>query len=46
MTRGVGELSVDVVPDSGTDELAGLTGQLTIANDNGRHTYVFDYELS
>jgi hypothetical protein len=46
MTRGVGELSVDVVPDSGTAELTGLTGQLAITNDNGRHSYVFDYDLT
>jgi hypothetical protein len=45
MTRGAGELSVLVVPDSGTDELTGLTGQLEITNDNGRHSYVFDYDL-
>jgi hypothetical protein len=46
MTRGVGELSIVVVPDSGTDELTGLTGQLTITNDNGRHSYVFDYDMT
>jgi len=45
MTRGAGELSVVVVPDSGTAELTGLTGQLTITNDDGRHSYVFDYDL-
>lgn len=46
MTRGDGELSVVVVPDSGTGELTGLTGQLTITNDNGEHSYVFDYDLT
>src|SRR5262245_20301581 len=45
MTRGSGELSVVVVPDSGTAELIGLTGELTITNDDGQHSYVFDYDL-
>ena len=30
MNRGAPQLSVTVVPDSGTDELAGLTGSMTI----------------
>ena len=30
MTKGKGDLTISVVPDSGTDELKGITGQLTI----------------
>lgn len=45
MDRGEGTLSVVVVPDSGTDELTGLTGTLTITNDAGAHSYVLDYTL-
>ena len=45
MTRGAPELLVRVVPDSGTDELAGLTGTMTIDAAGGRHAYTFDYTL-
>jgi uncharacterized protein DUF3224 len=41
-----GELSVVVVPNSGTGELTGLTGSLMIHIDaQGRHTWTFDYSL-
>lgn len=41
-----GSMSVDVVPGSGTGDLAGLTGSLTIAQSaEGEHTYAFDYAL-
>jgi hypothetical protein len=45
MTRGAPQLSVTVVPDSGTGQLVGLTGALTIKIDNGKHSYDFDYTL-
>ena len=45
MTRGVPEMSVTVVPDSGTGELAGLAGKMTIKIDAGKHFYEFDYTL-
>ena len=45
MTRGTPELLVTVVPDSGTEELEGLTGSLRIDIANGEHAYVFDYSL-
>jgi len=34
-----------VVPDSGTDELTGLSGSMQIQIDQGRHVYQFDYRL-
>jgi hypothetical protein len=46
MTRGTPELSVTVVPDSGTDELTGLSGRLTIDIVEGKHSYGFDYTLN
>jgi hypothetical protein len=46
MTRGAAQLSVTVVPDSGTDELAGLAGRMMIHIDGGRHSYDFDYTLA
>ena len=45
MTRGVPELSVTVVPDSGTDALTGLAGKLAIHVDANGHTYEFDYTI-
>jgi hypothetical protein len=41
-----GDLSVTVVPNSGTGELTGLTGSLMIHIDaQGKHTWTFDYSL-
>ncbi len=46
MDRGTPRLTVSVVPDSGTEELAGLTGRMTIIISAGAHSYEFDYELA
>lgn len=43
MTRGAATLSLTVVPDSGTGELAGLTGKMAIEVAAGEHFYTFDY---
>jgi hypothetical protein len=45
MTRGVGQLTVAVVPDSGSGALTGLAGQLTIRIEGGAHYYEFEYTL-
>lgn len=45
MDRGVPLQNVRVVPDSGTGELAGLAGTMTIVIEGGRHSYEFDYTL-
>ncbi|MBR8267516.1 DUF3224 domain-containing protein [Burkholderia cenocepacia] len=45
MTRGQPAQSITVVPDSGTDQLLGLSGSMHIDIDNGRHAYRFDYAL-
>ena len=40
-------MTVDVVPDSATGELRGLTGRLTIdRSPEGEHSYAFTYELA
>lgn len=40
------DLRIEVVPGSGTDELAGITGKMKIEfGAGGAHSYVFDYEL-
>ena len=46
MNRGVPQLTIAVVPDSGADELIGLTGTLNIRIEpGGKHFYDFEYEL-
>ena len=45
MTRGAQELSVRVVPDSGTGELTGIAGEMTIEIADGAHSYALDYTL-
>lgn len=46
MDRGTPELVITVVPDSGTDELVGLRGTMTIdVAAGGAHSYGFDYTL-
>lgn len=46
MTRGVPQLNITVVPDSGTGELVGLTGTMTIEMADGKHAYAFEYTLA
>jgi hypothetical protein len=45
MNRGVPQLSIVVVPDSGTGELTGLSGSMGIRIENKQHYYDFDYSL-
>lgn len=45
MTRGAAQLSITVVPDSGTGQLVGLAGTMTVKITDGKHFYEFDYTL-
>ena len=45
MTRGAPELSITVIPDSGTGELAGIAGRLAIDIRDGQHFYDLEYTL-
>ena len=45
MTRGAQHLEITVVPDSGTGELAGLTGTMSIRIEGGKHFYELVYAL-
>jgi len=45
MNRGEPELSISVVPDSGSGELSGITGTLQILIEEGKHRYDFEYSL-
>jgi hypothetical protein len=46
MTRGVPQLIITVVPDSGTGELVGLAGKMMINIVEGKHFYEFEYTLA
>ena len=46
MTRGTPQLTITVVPDSGTGQLAGLAGRMTINIADGKHSYEFEYTLA
>jgi Protein of unknown function (DUF3224) len=46
MTRGEAQLTVTVVPDSGTDQLVGLSGKMSINIAEGQHSYEFEYTLA
>ncbi len=45
MNRGEPQLSITVVPDSGTGQLVGLEGRMTITIADGKHSYDFEYRL-
>jgi uncharacterized protein DUF3224 len=45
MTRTAQHLSVTVVPESGTGDLAGLTGKMAITIVDGKHLYDFEYTV-
>jgi len=46
MARGAGKLMITVVPDSGTGELLGLAGEMSITIVDGKHLYEFNYTLA
>jgi hypothetical protein len=46
MSRGNPALTISVVPDSGTDELTGLCGEMKINIADGKHSYEFEYSLA
>jgi len=45
MDQGKLQLTVSVVPGSGTDALAGISGAMTIVHAPGKLSYTFDYTL-
>jgi hypothetical protein len=46
LDRGEGSLVIRVIPDTGTRDLVGLTGEMTIAiAPGGAHSYEFTYEI-
>ena len=45
MNRGEPHLTITVVPDSGTDQLIGLLGEMSIQITEDQHSYEFVYSL-
>lgn len=45
MSGGDNRLILEVTPDSGSGELSGLRGKMSIRIEEGQHFYDFDYEL-
>lgn len=45
MSQGEQFLMLAVVPDSGTGDLAGLSGKMSIRIEDGSHFYDFEYEI-
>lgn len=45
MQGGKFDLSVSVVPDSGSEELTGISGKMKIIIEGSKHLYEFDYSL-
>lgn len=46
VNRGAPSLEVTIVPDSGTDELTGISGKMDIKVVDGKHVYKLDYALA
>jgi len=47
MDRGAPHLSIAVVPDSGTDDLVGLSGSVKIViTPDGKHSYEMEYAFA
>ena len=45
MQGGRSQMTVTVVPDSGTGELVGISGSMRIIIEQGRHSYDFEYVI-
>lgn len=46
MDKGKDRLILEVVPDSGTAELQGLSGRMAIIIKEGKHFYEFEYNVN
>lgn len=45
MNRSAQQLSISVVPDSGTGQLAGIAGTFSLKIESGKHSYEFSYTV-
>jgi hypothetical protein len=46
MNRGAPQLTITIVPDSGTGDLTGISGTFDIQIADGKHSYVMDYTIA
>ncbi len=46
MNRGKPSQSISVIPDSGTDELKNISGEMKIDIVDGQHFYTFSYDMN
>ena len=46
MDRGKDNLVLEVVPDSGSGELTGISGKMSIKIENGQHFYELEYDIA
>lgn len=46
MKKGKTYLQVEIVPDSGTDELNGISGKMFIRIEDGEHYYDLEYQFA
>jgi hypothetical protein len=46
MSAGKSRLILEVIPDSGEGELAGLSGSMEILIEGGKHFYTFEYQFA
>jgi hypothetical protein len=45
MTRGAPNLSIEIVPDTGTGALEGISGRFLVDIRDGKHFYTLEYKL-
>lgn len=45
MRKGSARLDVTVVPESGTEQLKGIIGTMTILNEADKHSYSFEFRI-
>lgn len=45
MNRSAAKMEIFVVPDTGTGQLTGISGSMTISIEGGKHFYHFEYAL-
>lgn len=45
MKEGDNKLTLEVIPDSGEDELADISGKMEIKIEDGKHYYEFEYSF-
>ena len=45
MDNGKDRLILEVIPDSGSGELTGISGTMGISMSEGKHLYTFEYQL-